>query len=603
MKHRKSKGILWKVFLVLFAIIFIAVLELGKHTVFGWVLTAVLIAAFAVLAQKKLSKIEKHRKGKFFLAWIALFAVFGAVLLISWPPVKAVPAVSVKDPERTETVHVLQGDVRGVRTEDKAVEVFAGIPYAKPPVGELRWSEPQKADPWEGVLEADHFAPMSMQTRNLPIYDSLAQIIGYHDYKISLDDNWRAPVSEDSLYLNIWRPAGAKQGDKLPVMVYIHGGSLQTGQPWYQDYSGEGLAREGVIVVNMGYRLGIFGFFASEELAAESPNGTTGNYGLLDQIMALEWVRDNIEAFGGDPSNVTLSGESAGSACVTALCTSPLAKGLFRRVLAESSTVTAPQPAHSFRLFDEALKAGKRTMEKYGAKSIADLRAVPADKIAGELSVHHHITVDGYVLTETPYESYRNGRFNEEAQFQGYNREEAAPFILFSQANLKNYEGKIRNAFGKYTDRVLGLFPASTDAEAKSQWADINSAYLFNYGHYCWQRQAVSNGIPTYTYYFVKDNGRLGSWHSGEEVYFYGNIPADSGLYDQADRDLSETVVKYIVNYMKTGDPNGEGLPEWQPEQPGQPSRVLRLGDDISMQDAPYKELFDIMDEMFSWEN
>ena len=179
------------------------------------------------------------------------------------------------------------------------MEVYAGIPYAKPPVGELRWREPQDPEPWEGVLAADHFAPMSMQPQNAAWYSSMAQIIGYHDYEISLDDNFRDLNSEDALYLNIWKPAGEQEN--LPVLVYIHGGSLQTGQPWYADYSGEGLARKGVIVVNMGYRLGVFGFLADEELMAESPNGTTGNYGLLDQIKALEWVRDNIAAFGGDP--------------------------------------------------------------------------------------------------------------------------------------------------------------------------------------------------------------------------------------------------------------------------------------------------------------
>ena len=581
--------------LAVLSLLFAVVLELGKHTIPGWILAAAAVAAFAWLRKNKLAG---KKKGMRFLSWLALIAVFAVILIVSWPPMRSVPAVSVKNPEKTETVRVEQGELRGVYNADKSVKVYAGIPYAKPPVGDLRWKEPQPAESWDGILEADHFAPMSMQTTNLPIYDSLAQIIGYHDYKISLSDNWRPPVSEDSLYINIWTPAAASEGEKLPVMVYVHGGSLQTGQPWYQDYSGEGLAEKGVIVVNMGYRLGIFGFFADEELAAESVNGTTGNYGLLDQIAALKWVQNNIAAFGGDPENVTLSGESAGSACVTALCTSPLAKGMFKRILAESSTVTAPQPAHSFRLLDAALKSGAAVKERLGASAIEDLRKLPAEKIVKELSSQHHITVDGYALTETPYESYLKGIHNEEAQMHGFNREESAPFILFSQASLKNYESRVRGFFGEYADRVLALYPASTDAEAKKNWADIYSVIFFNYGHYCLRRQAEACGVPSYEYYFTKDNGRLGTWHSGEEVYFYGNIPEKSGLYDARDRELSAEITAYVMSFMKDGDPNSEGLPVWASDVPG---RVMELGNSTSVTDDPFIDLYGIMDDMYGW--
>ena len=404
MKNESSKtshGIVWRVLFFLTALFFLSVLELGKHTLPGWILTIILLTAYYIL---RTLKWKSTGKGLHFLFRLSLVVLFAAVLWVSWPPVCRVPAVARQNAESTDIVHVAQGDLTGVFTEDGAVEVYAGIPYARPPVGELRWREPQPAEPWVGILKADHFAPMSMQTQNLPLVSSLMQIIGYHDYKISLQDNYREPASEDSLYLNIWKPAGASTG--LPVLVYIHGGSLQTGQPWYADYSGEGLAREGVIVVNMGYRLGIFGFFADEELAAESENGTTGNYGLLDQICALQWVQENIAAFGGDPGNVTLAGESAGSACVSALCTSPLAKGLFRRVIGESSTVTAPQPAHSFRSMDAALRAGQETKTRLHAATVEQLRALPAETLVAELSAHHHITVDGYVLPELPYDSY-----------------------------------------------------------------------------------------------------------------------------------------------------------------------------------------------------
>lgn len=584
---------MWIILLIIIALIFFATLELGKHTLTGWILGAVVTIGFLFIWTKVLSSSVWWAK---WIGWAGLLAWYIIALLISKPPVRPVPAVQGKSAGVTDVIHLSQGDLTGVLTEDGSVEVYAGIPYAEPPVGDLRWKEPQPAKNWSGTLAADHFAPMSMQGRNSTIYNSLAQIIGYHDYKFTFSDNYLEPVSEDSLYLNIWEPAG--NVSNLPVLVYIHGGALQTGQPWYQDYSGLGLAHEGVIVVNMGYRLGIFGFFADPELAAESPNGTTGNYGLLDQILALQWVQDNISAFGGDPDNVTIAGESAGSACVSALSTSPLAKGLFRRVVGESSTVTAPKPAHSFRLPDEAFKTGEETKKRFKVSSIEELRNIPAEKLVSEMNYHHHITIDGYVLPETPYESYAKGIHNEEAQLHGFNREESAPFILFSQANLKNYEKNIRILFEEpYASRVLELYPASTNEEAKRNWADIYTVYYFTYGHYCWERQALENGIPSYVYHFTKGNGRLGSWHSGEEVYLYGNIPTDSNLYDKQDRELSDSMLKYYRNFIISGDPNGEGLPVWSPAN-GE-AKIQEFGEQIAFTDAPYQELYEIMDEMY----
>ena len=592
---KKNKGILWRVLFVILVLIFFAVLELGKHTILGWIWATIVFALFYIFRSTKL---KEAKRGIRFLSWICMLVLCGVVIWVSWPPVKRVPAVE-GNPEKTEVVHLAQGDLTGVYTKDGEVEIYAGIPYAKPPVGELRWREPQPAEGWEGVLEADAYAPMSMQVRNLPIYDSLSQIIGYHDYEISLTDNYREAVSEDSLYLNIWKPKGTAE-EKLPVLVFIHGGSLQTGNSWYKDHCGEGLARDnGIIVVEMAYRLGVFGFLGDPELVAESTNGTTGNYGLLDQILALKWVRDNIAAFGGDPGNVTLSGESAGSACVSALCTSPLAKGLFRRVLAESSTVTSPEPAHSFRLLDEAFETASETKAKYGVSSVEELRAVPAEKLVGEQEVHHHMTVDGYVLPETPYESYKKGIYNEEAQMHGFNLEEAVPFLIFDPTSMKNYEEKVRDAFEEpYASEILELYPATTDEEAATYWQTIFSVYFFQYGHFCLARLANMNNIPTYMYHFTKDNGRLGTWHSGEEVYFYGNIPPSSNLYTEEDRNLSEMIRTYLVNYLKTGDPNGEGVESWKKTDG---LSVQELGTEITETPTPYQELYRIFDEMYEF--
>ena len=572
-----------------------AVLELNKNTLWGFVLLIAATAAFAALFAKVLQGSKWYLK---LLGYLGYLAVFAGILFLTWPPTKAVPAYEGRTPVYTEPVTLRKGNVRGVVIADGAVELYAGIPYAQPPVGELRWKEPQDPLPWEGVLDADHFAPMCMQPTHLPIYNSLAQIIGYHDYRISLSDNYVAPVSEDGLYVNVWKPAGEAQG--LPVIVYVHGGTLQTGQPWYADYAGTGLAKEGVVVVNMGYRLGVFGYLADEDLAAESPNGTTGNYGLLDQIKALEWVRDNVAAFGGDPGNVTVAGESAGAASVSAICTSPLAKDLFRRVILESSTVASAQPPHSFRSFEEALQSGQELKARYGVQTVAELRALSADRIVNEAYTQHHMTVDGYALMETPYESYRKGIHNEEAILHGYNSEESGPFIMFSHANLKNYEGKIRGYFKEYADEVLALYSPATDQEADSDWAQIYGAVFFNYPHYCLNRLAAQNGIPAYEYYFSKHNGRLGAWHSGELPYFYGNIPASSRVFDDSDRALSGTVLGYVKNFAMTGDPNGPGLPAWVSDASGE--TFLELGDSVGMREEPYLAFYEVMDRMTGWE-
>ena len=565
-----------RIFTALFGILFFLLLELGQNTLVGWGLTALLIAGFVVLFESGLLHRRKRRIPLKFFSWVAFFCLFIGVFFLSAPPVKRVPALDAKDAPVTDVVTLNAGQVIGVVDEENGVEIYAGIPYAAPPVGELRWKEPQDPEPWEGVLKADTFAPMAMQPQDSTLYHSLAAIIGYHDYKwFSFKDNYRPAVSEDALYVNVWKPAGEVKG--LPVLVYIHGGSLQTGQPWYEDYSGTGLAKEGVIVVNMGYRLGVFGYLALSELAEESPNRTTGNYGLLDQIKALEWVRDNIASFGGDPENVTLAGESAGSASVSALCTSPLAKGLFRRVVMESSTVASKTPPHSYRSYADAIASGKRFQQTYGAQTLDEMRALSAEKIVAAANTEHHITVDGYALLEDPYISYLKGEFNEEAAFHGFNAEESGPFILFSGANLKNYEQKIRSYFGDYADEVLSRYPATTNEEAAENWAEIYGAAFFDYPHYAYNRLAVESGIPTYTYYFSKHNGRIGCWHSGEEVYLYANIPNGSKLYDEDDRALSKSFSSYFLNFIRTGDPNGAGLARF--EENADSASYLEFGD------------------------
>ena len=596
MKTKQKSGpgfILWT---GVTALVFAVLLELNKNTPLAWCESAAVLLVYVLLHRRYLRGAGFGRRA---LGWLALVTVLTLVLFGVGRPTRQRPAIAGESGGPTGIVTVAQGQLRGVTTADGAVEVYTGIPYAAPPVGELRWRAPVDPPAWEGLRVCDSFAPMAMQPRNSEIYNSLSQIIGFHDYRVTLDDNFRDAVSEDALYLNIWKPAGERE--KLPVLVYIHGGALQTGQPWYADYRGEGLARKNVLVVNFGYRLGVFGFLATEELAAEDPLGSTGNYGLMDQIKALEWVQDNIAAFGGDPDNVTIAGESAGAACVTALCTSPMAKGLFRRAIAESSTTTAPQPQHSFRLMDEALKTGQETLARFGAESIDQLRRVDAKKLAAAADQNHHITVDGAVLPVTPYEAYRNGQHNEEAMLHGFNALEGTPFILFEQAKLKNYEAKVRAYFGDYADEILALYTPSTDAEAAAMWTDLYSAIFFTHGHYCWSRQGIAAGEKVYEYYFTKENGRLGTWHSGEEVYCYGNIPAGSKLYDSRDRELEELFSSYFANFAATGDPNAPGLPRWEPSTDG--TQLLELGEQVQTVTDPFLPIDRILDRMQGWTN
>lgn len=573
-------------------LLFGAVLELNKNTIIGWILLVILAVIFPVLYMTKLSN------GRWFvklIAWLAYFALFFGILLATWPPVKAVPASDDPKPEQTGTIMTEDGLVRGVYSKDHTVEIYTGIPYAKAPVGDLRWRKPQDPEPWDGILECDHFAPMSMQTTNLPIYDSLVRIIGYSDYKISLKDNYIPPVSEDSLYINVWKPAG--EHENLPVLVYIHGGTLQSGQAWTKDYDGKSFAKNGIVTVNLGYRLGVFGYYTDMELMAEE--GTAGNFGLLDQIKALEWVRDNIAAFGGDPNNVTIVGESAGSACIDALCVSPLAKGLFRRAVLESSTLSSVNPPHSYRDFETALKSGQSLKERYNCSTVEDLRKLDAKTIVGELSTQHYLTNDGYALLDSPYNTRMSGVHNEEALLHGYNLEESGPFIMFSHANMKNYENRVRAYFRDYADDVLAIYNPTTNKEADEYWAIIYGAVFFNYPHYCLNRLAVKEGIPVYEYLFSKSNGMLSSWHSGELIYVFKNLEGKK-LFDEVDYKLSETMHSYWANFATNGDPNGEGLPTFP--QNTNSAHLLELGDQVQVIDEPYLALYEVMDRMYGFE-
>ncbi len=392
-------------------ILYLALLELAKNRWIGWGIGTVLFLCYVLPRERFIRK--DHWKGRNHLLMLA-----GLVILlclnykITEPPYQRVPAVAGNNPEVTDVVSVAQGDLTGVYNADHTVEIYPGISYAAPPVGELRWKAPEDPEPWEGVKALKDYAPMAMQPRNHPIYDSLQALLGTHNYEFKWDNRYREALSEDCLYLNVYVPADY-EGEPLPVLFYVHGGSLNTGQSYYTEYRGENFAKKGVITVTTAYRLGVFGYLAHEDLANEDPTGTTGDYGLLDQIKALTWVHDNIAAFGGDPDAITIAGESAGSSSVNALCVSPLTEGLFVNAIAESSGIGMPYPYHTFRSMEEALEVGHETLEEFGVGSIEELRQIPADKLVKTKGKNQGMCVDGYALTEQPYETYLRGANHE----------------------------------------------------------------------------------------------------------------------------------------------------------------------------------------------
>lgn len=602
--YSKGKTIGFSILLILVCFVLGFLLEIAKNTILGWVIFAALIVFF-ILIRRSLKRKNRWNVPFLLLSWLCFLLLFALNFKLTGPPYRAVPAVSAKNPVTTETVSLPQGDLTGVLTEDSSVEVYAGIPYAAPPVGNLRFREPQPPEKWDGVRKCDTFAPMAMQQRPNILYNSLQQILGTHDYRISLHDNYQEPLSEDCLYLNIWKPAESSD-EPLPVLFYVHGGSLMTGQSYDSAVRGESFAKKGVIVVNFAYRLGVFGYYANEELEAESQNGTTGDYGLLDQIAALKWVHDNIAYFGGDPERITIAGESAGSSSVNALCVSPLTEGLFQYAIAESSGISAPHPYHTFREREEAFEMGQEILKEMGASDISALRDIPAEKLVQTKYRNSAMMIDGYAITEQPYDTYLRGGNHEEALLNGFNAKEADAFLLDTEATSENYEELLNPIAGEYAPELAAIVPPGsvtrdqvfiTDkgGDAKGALCHVYSAAWFTYSHHVWSSHLLSQGKPVYEYYFTKVNNQLSNFHAGEIPYAYGNLWRRPELYNDSDFALSETMQNYWVNFIKTGDPNGEGLPHWEPRNTDS-EQVLVLNDTIEMSEDPYLNIYPVLD-------
>jgi para-nitrobenzyl esterase len=473
---------------------------------------------------------------------------------------------SFAQPRATEPVQVSGGLIVGA--EEAGVRSFLGAPYAAPPVGALRWRSPQPVIPWKGVKDARAFSPVCRQT--------VAWISG--------------PQSEDCLYLNVWAPEGAKN---LPVMVWIHGGGFFGGSGAQPLYDGARLTKQGVIVVTLNYRLGVFGFFAHPELTAESPDKASGNQGIEDQIAALRWVRDNISAFGGDPRRVTIMGESAGSESVAVLVASPQAKGLFQRAIAESGDAALPLDPREDPWFDRARAEaeGQAFASRVGAARLSDLRAMDADKLIGQPWSPRTI-VDGHVLREDLTTTYRNHRQNDVPILVGWNADEGkdlAPEILgTNKFNIASHRQLLKLLLGhEPSDAILARYPAGTDAQAE---ASINQLVTDWWGWRMWrwaELQAHDGASKPYLYYFVHTPTEpttpcgygCKAGHGAEIRYVFDHLDQDPRPWSEEDRQLARDMVGYWTNFAKTGDPNGPGLRAW-PAFDGADASVFRIGND-----------------------
>ncbi|MGI9073679.1 MAG: carboxylesterase/lipase family protein [Bryobacteraceae bacterium] len=458
-----------------------------------------------------------------------------------------------------EQVRTASGMVEGAVSADAKIRTFKGIPFAAPPVGSLRWRPPQPAPSWTGVRKATEFGARCMQGR---IYEDMV---------------FRDPgPSEDCLYLNVWTPATSAEG-RLPVMVWIYGGGFQAGSASEPRQDGENLAKKGVVVVSLNYRLGIFGFFSHPELTKESPHYASGNYGLLDQVAALEWVHKNIAGFGGDPENVTIFGESAGSISVSAQMASPLSRGLLKQAIGQSGGVFMLTPR--LPSVSETQQTGDRFARSLGASTLKALRAMPADELLnGVLKDRSHLyrfwpNVDGYFFPESPSAIYVAGKQAHVPLLAGWNADEQdyTGFLKKAQAIRENYAAKVRTEYGRHADEILKLYSGNSEKQVKECARDLASDQFIAYSTWKWLDMQVQTGkSPVYRYRFEQapptstGEPNRGAYHSADIEYVFETLDWKHLPWTADDRKLSDMISSYWTNFAKTGNPNGPGLPEWR---------------------------------------
>jgi para-nitrobenzyl esterase len=488
------------------------------------------------------------------------------------------------------TVKTKNGVVEGVK-EKTGIQAFKGIPFAAPPVGTNRWKAPQPVVNWTGVLSTKQFGPRGMQ----------AAIFGDMGFRSN-------GMSEDCLYLNVWTP---DTKGKLPVLVYFYGGGFVAGDGSEARYDGESMAQRGIVSLTVNYRLGIFGSFAHPELSAETTYHGSGNYGLLDQAAALQWVKNNISAFGGDPNKITIAGESAGSVSVSAQMVSPLSRHLIAGAIGESGSMLGTLPPAPLV---DAEKTGLEFATTIGVKKLTELRAIPADSLLNLATKYGPFrfssTIDGYFYPKAPIEIFRAGEQAHVPLLAGWNSEEMNPrAIVGNQAFTKeNFEQVVKQLYGTDAEAILKVYQVHTDADVESVATDLAGDRFIGFSTWRWtDLQAKTGGNkPVYRYFYArprpamaeamgdvipglaggiqKSNGApkpppaKGAVHSAEIEYAMGNLYLNKTFdWTKDDYTVSSTMQKYFANFIKTGNPNGAGVPNWPATNSSQPAPVMKI--------------------------
>lgn len=498
----------------------------------------------------------------------------------------AMLAVSLSAEALVLRTTVEQGEIVGVEHEGAAL--YKRIPYAEAPVGDLRWKAPVPKKSWEGVYNADEWGARPPQP---------------------IDPNQGGaglPMSEDCLYLSVTTPA-ASTADRLPVFVMIHGGGFLTGS-----YSGtqESFVREGIIYVSIEYRLGALGFMCHPELSKESEHGISGNYGILDQITALQWIHDNIASFGGDPDKVTIAGESAGGISVSILCASPLCKGLFRGAICESGSSFWPVAETrggntAICTVAGASVAGEGFVKRLGKKNIKQMRKLEASTIVDSTSMEDFWpVVDGYAIIDDQYRLYESGNYNDVNVIMGYNSDEGS---LFSwPMPVEAYRARVRSIYGDYADRVMELYPASDPESVRYALGDIFRDGSFAWGTYAWANlQSRTGKGKVYVYYFDQDSEntvlrspRGGASHVGEMPFIYGYDFGGRSRMKPVEHHMERIMSSYWINFTKTGNPNADILPFWSEYKEGE-STVMVMRNGFFLDKIPDQVRMDFFEEFF----
>lgn len=481
---------------------------------------------------------------------------------------------------KTPAVQTDAGSVSGI--VQNGINIFKGIPFAAPPVGERRWKAPQPVQPWTGVRNCDTFSASPMQGSPAP-FSMWSQ-----EFLIR-----KEPISEDCLYLNVWTNS-TFTNKKLPVLVWIYGGGFVSGGSNVPIYDGEAMAKEGIVFVSINYRVGIFGFFAHPALTREAPYHASGNYGLLDQIAALKWVQHNIAAFGGDPGNVTIAGQSAGSMSVNALVASPLAKGLFNKAIAESGASFLRD--NSGNNLQQAEEAGVKTATALHANSIEGLRKLPASELMKAQS-QRGVIIDGYVLPQSIAAIFQENKANKVALLTGWNENEGLSGTI---KNAVDYTNQIQQQYGDNAQTLLQYYPSANDSIASSSQYDLSRDIIFGVQNYTWANMASGQGNHVYVYRFTRkvpgtgQYAKYGAFHTGEVPYAYNNLKFVNRPWTDIDHKLAGVMSSYWANFIKTGNPNGQGLPEWKPYNKNEKD-IMILGDTQQSQTMPDAKRLDVL--------